>query len=293
MKEILQNQNYDWCEAVDGSLLSKQDLQKNATALGRYFMTDGMIGCFLSHRKCWQTCVELNEPLLVLEDDVVLKDNFWEIASKVIYDLDKKQEWDILLLGALGCVHPQLKFGLNIIASLVGGKWRRPRRILDLDLENDDDSFIHVPLCPYGCHAYVLHPRGAKRLLESCPKASFHVDVVALGKKQLEIVAIHPLIAWQTNEDTTIGGFVHVWRRYLPTLIADDYTGFEIGWALSAPLLRIGGPYLPRLVLTNGSSFLIMFIGFLTGVGLHSPFLLKLTLVYVLTVTALVRLLSS
>jgi hypothetical protein len=117
--------------------------------------------------------------------------------------------------------------------------------------------------------------------------------VVALGKKELEVVAIHPLIAWQTNEDTTIGGFVHVWRRNLPTLIADEYTGFEIGWALSAPLLRIGGPYLPRLVLTNGSSLLIMFLGFLAGIRLHSPLILKLTVVYVLTITALVRLLSS
>ena len=243
-------------------------------------------------RKCWQKCVDLNEPLLVFEDDVVLNDNFWEIASKAIYDLDKKQEWDILLLGALGCVHPQFKFGLNIIASLVGGKWRRPRRILELENEKSS-SFIHVPMCPYGCHAYVLHPKGAKRLLELCPKASFHVDVVALGKKELEVVAIHPLIAWQTNEDTTIGGFVHVWRRYLPTLIADEYTGFEIGWALSAPLLRIGGPYLPRLVLTNGSSLLIMCLGFLAGIRLHSPLILKLTAVYVLAITALVRLLSS
>lgn len=241
-------------------------------------------------RTCWQTCLELNEPLLIFEDDVVLQDNFSEITSRAIQELNKKQHWDILLLGALGCVHPQKKFGLNIIASLVGGKWRRPRRILDL---NDEESFIHVPMCPYGCHAYVLHPNGAKRLLEFCPKASFHVDVVALGEKELEVVAIHPLIAWQTNEDTTIGGFVHVWKRYLPTLIADKYTGFEIGWALCAPLLRIGGPYMPRLVLTNGSSLLIMFLGLVTGIRLQSPLVLKLTAVYVLTITALVRLLSS
>ena len=58
MKEIVKNQDYEWCEAVDGSLLSKQDLNHNATALGRYFMTDGMIGCFLSHRCV--TCTHSN-----------------------------------------------------------------------------------------------------------------------------------------------------------------------------------------------------------------------------------------
>lgn len=61
MKEILKNNNvkYEWCEAVDGSLLSKKDLIKNTTVLGRYFMTDGMIGCFLSHR-CVTSCAQSN-----------------------------------------------------------------------------------------------------------------------------------------------------------------------------------------------------------------------------------------
>ena len=36
----------------------------------------GEIGCHASHRAVWQYCVELNEPLIVLEDDAKLGTNF-------------------------------------------------------------------------------------------------------------------------------------------------------------------------------------------------------------------------
>ena len=49
---------YERAEAVDGRLLSPDELKQNVTLFGRCFMTPGMIGCFLSHRKCWQRCVD-------------------------------------------------------------------------------------------------------------------------------------------------------------------------------------------------------------------------------------------
>jgi glycosyl transferase family 25 len=36
----------------------------------------GEIGCHASHRAVWQYCVELNEPLIVLEDDAKIEANF-------------------------------------------------------------------------------------------------------------------------------------------------------------------------------------------------------------------------
>ena len=46
------------------------------TALARALITPGMTGCFLSHRRCWERCVALDEELLVFEDDIVLEDDF-------------------------------------------------------------------------------------------------------------------------------------------------------------------------------------------------------------------------
>ena len=41
---------------------------------------------------------------------------------------------------------------------------------------------------------------------------------------------------------------MHLWRgiNIFPTWIVDQYTGFEVGWALTSPLLHLGGPLLGR-----------------------------------------------
>mmetsp|Transcript_4758 Transcript_4758/g.7217 ORF Transcript_4758/g.7217 Transcript_4758/m.7217 type:complete len:363 (-) Transcript_4758:1028-2116(-) len=312
MKNELASHNiaFEWLDAVDGLALTRGELISNCTAMGRYFMTPGMIGCFLSHKKCWEYCVRSGNPLLVFEDDVVLEKNFCEVVTVAMDKLEKMRisndnrdhrdkEWDVLLLGALGCVHPdKKKYGLNWIPSLVGGKWRKTRYVSGLDMDgigNCKKPCIHVPMCPYGGHAYILSPTGAEKLLQHCPRASYHVDVIAWGLKDLNILAIHPLISWQTNNDTTIGGFVHILKKLrIPRLVADSYTGFEIGWALSAPLLRLGGPYFGgNMLLTNGNSLAIMFLGSVVGILQKSPLILGLTAIYVIAVTILVRILSS
>lgn len=46
---------------------------------GKHFPTNdspGVKGCFDSHYRLWQHCVELNEPILVFEDDVILYRGF-------------------------------------------------------------------------------------------------------------------------------------------------------------------------------------------------------------------------
>ena len=39
-------------------------------------LTKGEVGCFLSHWRLWEKCIELNEPILILEDDAVCTDRF-------------------------------------------------------------------------------------------------------------------------------------------------------------------------------------------------------------------------
>ena len=50
--------SYERAEAVDGKLLSPEELKANVTLAARWLITKGMIGCFLSHRACWKHCVE-------------------------------------------------------------------------------------------------------------------------------------------------------------------------------------------------------------------------------------------
>lgn len=54
--------------------------------LGRE-LSKGEKACFASHYKLWQECVRLNEPIIVLEDDVLFDENF----SKYIFDIQKSE----------------------------------------------------------------------------------------------------------------------------------------------------------------------------------------------------------
>ena len=229
----------------------------------------------------------------------------------------------------MGCVHPnKRKYGWNWIPALVGGRWRKTYHVTDFMVPSssssdssehtqDNDNYnntstrvsIHSPMFPLGMHAYILSPRGAKKLLQKCPRASYHVDAVVFGggdtnntnnnssTTDLTILAVHPLIAWQTNADTTIGGHVDAYRKLFPfkkqspsMIVGDTYTGFELIWGLSAPLFQIPGT---DMVLTNGASLFIMMVGIIMASVFRSKTILVLTSIYVLLVAALVRLLIS
>lgn len=65
-------------EAVDGKLLS-EEVVGNLTSSVHFSMgrelERGEIGCFLSHRKCWERLLDTDEKYaLVLEDDLILSD---------------------------------------------------------------------------------------------------------------------------------------------------------------------------------------------------------------------------
>ena len=80
---------FTWMDAIDGVKSTHSELSKNATTdLGQWFMTPGMIGCFLSHQRCWEQCIKTNQPLIVFEDDViVLADNFCEVVTATMRTL--------------------------------------------------------------------------------------------------------------------------------------------------------------------------------------------------------------
>ena len=46
-------------------------------------MSLGEVGCFASHRSMWQKCIELDEPLMIMEDDFQLLPGFAGAVGKV------------------------------------------------------------------------------------------------------------------------------------------------------------------------------------------------------------------
>lgn len=71
---------FEFLDAVDGRtsahpLLSKYDEKKFLIHYGRP-ASRGELGCYASHYLAWQHCCDLKEPLLILEDDFTLTDQF-------------------------------------------------------------------------------------------------------------------------------------------------------------------------------------------------------------------------
>ena len=65
--------NYEFFEAYDGKYLDNHSK----------FLRSGEIGCAKSHIELWKKCLELNVPLLILEDDSIYRKNFVDILKKL------------------------------------------------------------------------------------------------------------------------------------------------------------------------------------------------------------------
>lgn len=132
-------EDYTFVEAVDGL---SQDLSEYKTRPGWVdpFQDRGIVptevACFLSHRQMWQKCVELDEPIYVIEDDAIINVDEWD---EPFYDYTIKY-WDFLYLQRN---------------------------------ENEPESTIKVsdrlerPWYPYNTTAYVISPKGARKLLNT------------------------------------------------------------------------------------------------------------------------------
>ena len=261
-------------DAVDGRAMTEAARRANVTWLGRALMTPGMIGCYLSHRECWALCVSRGEPLIVFEDDVLLADGFKQKLAAAMENLP--DDWDVLLLGTIGAISPKY-YHVNLPHAVAAGGMRWPRW---------HAQDVHEPLRPFGTHAYLVSPKGAEELLRRCPRVNYHVDVVAWGLRGLRLFAIHPLLARQTHEDTTIDGASD--RSWLPKLVIDPYTGADFAWAWNAPLFKVGGHR--GLLLTSGRMISVGAIGLLVAVFTRSLAPLVWSAGYILTVMLFVRL---
>lgn len=107
----------------------------------------GVKGCFLSHYRLWQKCVELNEPIIIWEDDIVLSRPYMPV------------NWQDVLVVALG--HPKKSERyLNYLNDPVGEPAAMPYRNSSMP----------------GCCGYALKPHAAEKLLNTYAKTYLPAD---------------------------------------------------------------------------------------------------------------------
>lgn len=100
--------------------------------------TPGVKGCFYSHFNLWKKCAELNEPILIWEDDIVLTRPYLPVT------------WQDVLVVALG--HPK----------------KSDRYMHYLTDPTGDAAAVgyHQSSMP-GCCGYAIQPHAARKLVET------------------------------------------------------------------------------------------------------------------------------
>ena len=140
-KNNLKYISYERLEAVNGYDIDYKKLTEDGYDTDHNWIdpiletpiTRGEIGCFLSHYKLWQRCIESDEPYLILEDDAIIGDEF---SYDELYKLIRLKGYNFIYLG-----------------------WREMG-----DSKPIDDKYV-IPDYPYWLLAYVITPDAAKILV--------------------------------------------------------------------------------------------------------------------------------
>ena len=227
--------SYERFPAVDGAALTTAQLRSETLPYWRSLCTPAMIGCFLSHRNVWRKIVERDEAsALILEDDVVFenRDAVDRTIDAALGDLPG--DWDVLYLGCFAC-DPK-KLAPEQLVKYTTVPFRKRVKLTDN---------LVIPDIALGTHAYAVSDKGARRLLQLLPLASYHLDVAMTSVfDKMRVYAVAPTIAFQA--DMSSSGIMSKAPAYLNRLCdirisknAND--GRTVAWLMSEPMFKVPG----------------------------------------------------
>ncbi|MDO6686755.1 MULTISPECIES: glycosyltransferase family 25 protein [unclassified Agarivorans] len=211
--------DFEIFDAVDGSEhqhpLFKHFDQETALWRSGIGINNGELGCFASHFSLWLQCIEMNEPIIVLEDDAVLPDDFasWlPEFSKLI------PRYEFLKIGR----------GLRLRSLWVAGKYITEQQVGERHIV----KYMRHSEC---AHAYVLSPTAAKRFVENGQTWLWPVDDY-MEKEHLSKVlqyGLEPPLVVQRMKDSEIfktGGTEARSKRNLVMKIRREYFRYKDRW---------------------------------------------------------------
>lgn len=218
---------------VNGAALTDEEVARATTAICRHVCSPGMVGCAMSHQKCWGLVVERGLPwAIVLEDDVELADNFSNSVRQVVRQTPAG--WHVIALGCHMC-------GPGVQRVLHGGK--RPF----------DNGVVRSVKFFAGSHAYVVSQEGAQYLMQHAAKVKYHIDYqMSMATPGLRVYAVTKDLAFQGGgyETSTLIAS-SPFPASLNKLLGGVTNAKGIGWDFYAnvPIIRIG-PYRNHIVVT-------------------------------------------
>jgi glycosyl transferase family 25 len=172
---------FERVSAVNGAALSNDEINRHYDAnanRNRYFrpLSRGEIGCYLSHRKCWQTLLESSSQYcIVLEDDVEIIGD----VSRAISDIENScKTWDVVKLST----------------------YKRQTKAAAYEKQISQDFSLVIHKKPVtGCPATLYSRAGATQLLKHSERFFRPVDsdIQHYWEKDLIVWALKPYIFQQ------------------------------------------------------------------------------------------------
>jgi glycosyl transferase family 25 len=149
-------------DAVNGNEYIKKNGKNNLKKIMTYkilkFLSNGAIGCFLSHYSLWHKIINENlEHLLIIEDDIYFLDNADQQLRKIYNNLP--EDFDIIFLNCGGICGSKCTnmFGINMCENV--------------------NELYNIPKYSLGSYAYVISNNGAKKMLRSMFPLDIEFDV--------------------------------------------------------------------------------------------------------------------
>lgn len=158
---------YSYFNAVDGKKINIDNLSENIIKKGCINYSKGAIGCALSHLQLWEKCIELDKPIIILEDDIIVSHNFNKYVNNLMNNLLPKK-WDIVMLN----------YNFDSLLSYKNTNFETSNcyfnktSITKEDIDTFVTSKINITIAKliycFGTSAYIINPAGAKLLKKKC-----------------------------------------------------------------------------------------------------------------------------
>ncbi|HLO76369.1 MAG TPA: glycosyltransferase family 25 protein [Magnetospirillum sp.] len=158
-------------DAVDGSQLDRASLVEDGVlAADAHHVTDGALGCALSHREVWLACLEAYEPVIVCEDDAVLAPDFLRLADEA---MASAPECEVVLFGynldePVSLYLADGLLGMMRVADQITADPLWLDRYGSVPGAAPSRTTVVRPAVVWGLLCYALTPLGAARLLSRC-----------------------------------------------------------------------------------------------------------------------------
>jgi glycosyl transferase family 25 len=171
----------EFFKAINGLDVEKHYASTGVKRLGKFKKNrPGVDGCFFSHYYLWKQCIDINEPIIVLEHDgYVIR----HIDSKLLDNFD-----DVLKLDNLDPFDNNYNKKINLEKDL-------DVKVIQYKFTNK--KVFKVGLGDYfkGAYSYIIKPQGAKKLIDFISKNGHRPSDQQINSSILDLKTTTPTVA--------------------------------------------------------------------------------------------------